>query len=220
MTTPDRRRSTDVLANRVPRLAEPCGACLTPPAGIVPPRESVAMEADRKPCRRGWRTRRSEGLPSRVGFRPRVGFLEQRTLLSGLPTLTALIASTAAAGQGQSVTFTATVSDLTAGGATPSWGDGHLQRPERNARQRDPVQRRGDAHHREPGGGHLHRHGLLRRHCGLRPQHHGHDRDRRRQRYPRLQRRQRTRHRRRAERPRGVAVDAAGDLFIADLATT
>ena len=122
MTTPDRRRSTDLLSNSVLRLAEPSGARSTPPPSIVPPRESVAMEADRKPCRRGWRTRRPQRPPSRVRFRPRVGFLEQRTLLSALPTLTALIASTAAAGQGQSVTFTATVSDLTAGGATPSGG--------------------------------------------------------------------------------------------------
>ncbi len=42
--------------------------------------------------------------------------------MSGLPTLTALIASTASAGTGQSVTFTATVSDLSAGGATPNGG--------------------------------------------------------------------------------------------------
>jgi Bacterial Ig-like domain (group 3)/NHL repeat len=48
--------------------------------------------------------------------------LEQRALLSGLPTLTALIASTASAAYGQSVTFTATVSDLSAGGATPTGG--------------------------------------------------------------------------------------------------
>ena len=41
---------------------------------------------------------------------------------SALPTLTALIASTASAVHGQSVTFTATVSDLSAGGATPNGG--------------------------------------------------------------------------------------------------
>ena len=41
---------------------------------------------------------------------------------SALPTLTALTASTASAVIGQSVTFTATVSDLSAGGATPSGG--------------------------------------------------------------------------------------------------
>jgi streptogramin lyase len=39
-----------------------------------------------------------------------------------LPTLTALTASTASATFGQSVTFTATVSDLSAGGATPNGG--------------------------------------------------------------------------------------------------
>ena len=58
----------------------------------------------------------------------------------------------------------------------------------RHEQQRDPRGRQGDRRH-----------------------HH-----RRRQRHPRLQRRQRTRDRRRAGRPHGVAVDAAGDLFIAD----
>ncbi len=48
--------------------------------------------------------------------------LEQRTLLSALPTLTALIASNATAPYGQSVTFTATVRDLSAGGAIPNGG--------------------------------------------------------------------------------------------------
>ena len=41
---------------------------------------------------------------------------------TALPTLTALTASTASAVIGQSVTFTATVSDLSAGGATPNGG--------------------------------------------------------------------------------------------------
>ncbi len=41
---------------------------------------------------------------------------------SALPTLTALVASTASAAIGQSVTFTATVSDLSAGGAMPNGG--------------------------------------------------------------------------------------------------
>ena len=40
----------------------------------------------------------------------------------GLPTMTALSASTASVGTGQSVTFTATVSDLSAGGAIPNDG--------------------------------------------------------------------------------------------------
>ena len=68
------------------------------------------------------RSRREERLPSRIGFRPQVGLLEQRALLSALPTLTALRASTTSAALGQSVTFTATVSDLSAGGATPNGG--------------------------------------------------------------------------------------------------
>ncbi len=44
------------------------------------------------------------------------------TVSTSALTATALSASTAAAGQGQSVTYTATVSDLSAGGATPSEG--------------------------------------------------------------------------------------------------
>ena len=78
-------------------------------------------------------------------------------------------------------------------------GDGHLQRPERNARQRAAGRRRGDVHDLEPGGGHVHRHGLLRRHRELRPEHHGHDRDGGRQRHRRLRGRQRAGDRRRAE---------------------
>ena len=74
------------------------------------------------PSRRGWRTRRPERLPTRVRFRPHVGLLEQRALLSAQPTLTALRASTASATFGQSVTFTATVSDMSPGGATPNGG--------------------------------------------------------------------------------------------------
>ena len=62
-----------------------------------------------------------------------------------------------------------------------------------------------DVHDLEPGGGHGHDHGLLRRHRGLRPEQHGHDRDGRRQRHRRLQGQRRPRDRRRAElslRPR------------------
>ncbi len=45
-----------------------------------------------------------------------------RIAASGLPTMTALSASTASASLGQSVTFSATVSDLSPGGATPNGG--------------------------------------------------------------------------------------------------
>ncbi len=69
-----------------------------------------------------WRTLRPTRLWSRVGFRPLVCLLEQRALLSALPTLTALRASNSSAALGQSVTFTATVSDLSPGGATPTGG--------------------------------------------------------------------------------------------------
>src|SRR5208282_1431065 len=92
------------------------------PAPIAVPRESVALRAAKTPSRRGWRTRRPERFPSRLRFRPQIGLLEQRALLSALPTLTALRASTASAPLGQSVTFTATVSDLSPGGATPYGG--------------------------------------------------------------------------------------------------
>src|SRR5579875_1736287 len=66
--------------------------------------------------------RRLKSFRSRVVFRPDPALLELRALLSGQPTLTALIASTASAPSGRSVTFTATVSDLTAGGAIPNGG--------------------------------------------------------------------------------------------------
>jgi uncharacterized membrane protein YgcG len=68
------------------------------------------------------RTRLLKRPGSRVRFRPQVGFLEQRALLSADPTLTAIIASTASASAGQSVTFTATVTNLTAGEAVPTAG--------------------------------------------------------------------------------------------------
>jgi hypothetical protein len=64
----------------------------------------------------------SKPRASRVQFRPQVGPLEQRALLSALPTLTAISASTASTAVGQSVTFTATVSDLSTGGATANGG--------------------------------------------------------------------------------------------------
>jgi len=58
----------------------------------------------------------------RVRFQPQVGFLEQRTVLSALSTLTALRASAASTLPGQPITLTATVSDFPPGGATPSGG--------------------------------------------------------------------------------------------------
>ena len=72
--------------------------------------------------RRGRRRRRPEPPSCRVRFRPQVGLLEQARLLSALPTITALRASTVSAAIGQSVTFTATVSDLSGGGAIPNGG--------------------------------------------------------------------------------------------------
>ena len=84
--------------------------------------ESMTIVFLKAPSRRGQRARRPTRLRLRVGFRPRSASLFGGILLSAAPTLTALIASTASAGLGQSVTFTATVSDLTAGGATPTGG--------------------------------------------------------------------------------------------------
>ena len=42
------------------------------------------LASDKTPPRRGWRTRRPERPPFRVRFRPQVGLLEQRRLLSTL----------------------------------------------------------------------------------------------------------------------------------------
>ena len=122
MTTPDCDRATDRLSNRDARSAELFGARSAPAPTAVPSRESVAVGTDKTPSRRGRRTRRPERSPFRIRFRPQVGLLEQRALLSALPTLTALRASNTSAALGQSVTFTATVSDLAPGGATPTGG--------------------------------------------------------------------------------------------------
>ena len=121
MTTPNRDRAAGFLSNPDSRLAEPSGpprtgsdgrsaAFVRRPAGgegsfAARPEETVAEEH-----------------AYRVRFRPQVGLLEQRPLLSALPTITALRASTVSAAIGQSVTFTATVSDLSAGGAIPTGG--------------------------------------------------------------------------------------------------
>ena len=83
------------------------------------PPESTTIASLDAHSRRGRRTRWTERFRSRVRFRPEVGLLEPRTLLSAEPTLTALSASAPA---GSSITFTATVSGLTAGGATPNQG--------------------------------------------------------------------------------------------------
>ncbi len=59
---------------------------------------------------------------ARVRFAPWVSLLEERTLLSFQPTSTAVIASTAVAVYGQEVKFTANVSDLSPGTAVPTGG--------------------------------------------------------------------------------------------------
>jgi sugar lactone lactonase YvrE len=98
MATPDRDRETHPLS--------------------IP----VSHAVDKTPIRRGRRTRRPGEFASRFRLRPRVGLLEQRALLTALSTLTALRASTASAPVGQSVSFIATVSDQTDGGDVPNGG--------------------------------------------------------------------------------------------------
>jgi Bacterial Ig-like domain (group 3) len=122
MPTPDRDPATDRLSNPDSRSAERSGARPAPAPIAVPPRASVAAGADETPSRRDRRTRRLRRLTSQVRFRPQIVLLEQRALLSALPTVTALRASTTSAALGQSVAFTATVSDFSAGGTTPNGG--------------------------------------------------------------------------------------------------
>src|SRR5262249_13682182 len=117
MATPDRDRPTDRLSSLDSRSAGPSGVRSRPAPTAAPARASAASGADRTSPRRGRRTRWPEKPPSRAGFRPQVGLLEQRSLLSALPTLTAPRASTVSPVSGQSVTFTATVSALSAGEA-------------------------------------------------------------------------------------------------------
>ena len=192
---------------------------------------------------------------------------------TALPTATALTASTASAAPRQPVSFTATVSDLFPGGATPNGGtvtfsdqggtigsetlvngvaeltttslaagtdtvtasyggatgfapsatgtivtavgngmagysgdNGPATAAELDAPWGLAVRLGGRRVHRRPGkqrgpgGGEVDR---RHHHC-------------RRKRHRRLQRGQRARHRRRAVRPDGLAVDAAGDVFISD----
>ena len=82
----------------------------------------VSPGAVKTPARRGRRTRRPGEFAARFRLRPRVGLLEGRVLLSALPTVTALRASAASALTGQSITFTATVSDPIDGGDIPNGG--------------------------------------------------------------------------------------------------
>ena len=84
MTTPDCDRATDRLSSPDARSAELFGARSAPGPTAVPSRESVAVGADKTPSRRGRRTRRPERSPFRIRFRPQVGLLEQRRLLSTL----------------------------------------------------------------------------------------------------------------------------------------
>ena len=62
------------------------------------------------------------GLTAATYSGEETAYINDFSLSSALPTLTALKSSTASAALGQSVTFSATVSDLVPGGATPSEG--------------------------------------------------------------------------------------------------
>jgi hypothetical protein len=119
MSTPDRERATDRLANTDldRRRAPDAGSPAVPrESATAEPAPSLAAE---RPAR--WRhpATRPRHRRMRTRFRPHLGALEPRALLSTLPTLTAVIASTSTSGLGQSITFTATVEDLTAGGRYP-----------------------------------------------------------------------------------------------------
>ncbi len=121
---------------------------------------------------------------------------------TALPTLTAISASAAAVVPGQPVTFTATVSDLSSGGAIPNGGT--VTFSDQNGAIDSETLVDGVAEFTTSSlaagvtytvtasyGGT----------AGLRPERHGHDRDRRRQRHRRLRGRQRARDRRRVGRP-------------------
>jgi Bacterial Ig-like domain (group 3) len=82
MSTPNRDRATNSLSNPASRLAKPSGVRSASPPNIVPPREPDASASDKTPTRRGRRTRRPESFLSRHRFRPQVGLLEQRALLT------------------------------------------------------------------------------------------------------------------------------------------
>ncbi len=124
MTKRNDHRSIERLSNPGSHAGRPSGTrSVTPPvAGPTCEPAVINVDQDQPLVQCGRRTRQPRRLPARVWFRPQVGLVEQRTLLSALPTLTALVASTASASSGQTVTFTATVSDLSPGGATPSGG--------------------------------------------------------------------------------------------------
>ncbi len=73
---------------------------------------------------------------------------------SALPTLTALVASTASAAARAVGHVHRDRQRPVRGRGHSERGDGHLQRPERSDRQRDAGRRRGGVHDLEPGGGH------------------------------------------------------------------
>jgi hypothetical protein len=119
MNTPDRDRATGRSSNPDSHWAKPWGARSEAAPNAVAPRESAASAPNTTSSRCGLRARMPKRLRRRGRFRPQIGSLEQRALLSALPTLTALSAS---AVSGSLITFTAAVSDLYPGGATPDGG--------------------------------------------------------------------------------------------------
>lgn len=82
MPAPERDRATDRSPNPDPRPAERSGARSAPTPMAVSPHAAAVSGADQIPRRRRGRTRRPVRLLSRGRFRPRVGLLEQRAMLS------------------------------------------------------------------------------------------------------------------------------------------
>ena len=82
MATPDRDRETHPGLTPDSGLAEPSAARSTSPLKVVQPRDPGAPTGGKPPARRGRKARRPARLPARLRFRPQVGRLEPRALLT------------------------------------------------------------------------------------------------------------------------------------------
>jgi len=119
MATLKLMRSTVRPSNRRATWANP----LSHRSALVPMLSlDVATLATKVVRQKGRHKRRSGRFAARVEFQPQVAFLEQRTVLSAVSTLTAIHASVASALLGQPITLTATVSDIPGGGQPPTGG--------------------------------------------------------------------------------------------------
>src|SRR5271157_3125001 len=119
MATLKLMRSTVRPSNRRATWANPLShrSTLVPMLSL-----DVASLATKVVRQKGRHKRRSGRFAARVEFQPQVAFLEQRTVLSAVSTLTAIHASVASALLGQPITLTATVSDIPGGGQPPTGG--------------------------------------------------------------------------------------------------